>query len=81
MRDVVILGSTGSIGTQAIEVIDARPGQFGVVGLSAGGSSVELLADQVRRLRPRIVAVTDPKAAAALREQVSGVEVWDGPDA
>lgn len=81
VRDVVILGSTGSIGTQAIEVIDARPGQFGVVGLSAGGSSVELLADQVRRLRPRIVAVTDPKAAAALREQVSGVEVWDGPDA
>ena len=67
MRDVVILGSTGSIGTQAVEVIRQRPEQFGVTGLSAGGSSVELLLDQARELAPRVVAVSDPAAAAPWR--------------
>jgi 1-deoxy-D-xylulose-5-phosphate reductoisomerase len=47
MRDVVLLGSTGSIGTQALEVISEHPGQFRVVGLAAGGSSIALLAQQV----------------------------------
>ncbi|MGC3954141.1 MAG: 1-deoxy-D-xylulose-5-phosphate reductoisomerase [Propionicimonas sp.] len=81
MRSVVILGSTGSIGTQAVEVIRQRPGRFGVVGLSAGGSSVELLVRQARELTPRVVAVSDPAAAARVRDELPGVEVWDGPDA
>ena len=46
MRDVVILGSTGSIGTQALEVVAANPDRFSVVGLAAGGSQIELLARQ-----------------------------------
>lgn len=78
---MVILGSTGSIGTQAIDVIDARPQQFNVVGLSAGGSSPDLLTEQVRAMRPDVVAVADSQAAAELRARVPGVEVWDGPDA
>ncbi|MEN0071031.1 MAG: 1-deoxy-D-xylulose-5-phosphate reductoisomerase [Propionicimonas sp.] len=81
MRTVVILGSTGSIGTQAVEVITARPEQFTVVGLSAGGSSVDLLVAQARQLRPRVVAVSDPAAAASVRAALEGVEVWEGPDA
>jgi 1-deoxy-D-xylulose-5-phosphate reductoisomerase len=81
VRNVVILGSTGSIGAQAIEVVSSRPGQFGVIGLSAGGSSVETLAEQVRAVRPRLVAVSDPDAAVELRALVKGVEVWEGPDA
>ena len=43
MRDVVILGSTGSIGVQALEIIDANPGQFRVVALTAAGNNIDLL--------------------------------------
>jgi 1-deoxy-D-xylulose-5-phosphate reductoisomerase len=46
MRDVVILGSTGSIGVQALEVIASHPGQFRVVGLAAGSKNLEVLAKQ-----------------------------------
>ncbi|NLA28372.1 MAG: 1-deoxy-D-xylulose-5-phosphate reductoisomerase, partial [Propionibacterium sp.] len=80
MRNVVILGSTGSVGTQAVDVITTRPEQFNVVGLSAGGSSLDLLTDQVLALDPDLVALADPQAAASLRARVPGVEVWDGPD-
>lgn len=47
VRDVVVLGSTGSIGTQTLEVIAERRNEFRVVGLSAGGSDVGLLAKQI----------------------------------
>ena len=50
--DVVILGSTGSIGTQALEVIRANPGRFRVVGLTAGGSNQELYDAQVAEFAP-----------------------------
>ncbi len=80
MRDVVILGSTGSIGTQALEVIDTRRDRFRVVGLSSGGSTVEALIGQVRAFAPRVVAVADAAAAERVRRE-TGVEVWDGPDA
>jgi 1-deoxy-D-xylulose-5-phosphate reductoisomerase len=58
VRDVVILGSTGSIGTQALEVVAAHPDQFRVMGLAAGGSQIALLARQVLDSGPRMVAVT-----------------------
>ncbi|MDN5762111.1 MAG: 1-deoxy-D-xylulose-5-phosphate reductoisomerase, partial [Microlunatus sp.] len=58
MRDVIILGSTGSIGTQALEVVAAAPGRFRVVGLAAGGGQVELLARQALDVGVDIVAVT-----------------------
>ena len=47
-RDVVVLGSTGSIGTQALDVLAGRPERFRVVGLAAGGADVALLAAQAR---------------------------------
>ena len=81
MRQVVILGSTGSIGTQAIDVITSNPERFEVTGLAAGGSSVDLLLEQARTLRPRIVAVSDPDAADRVASQLPGIEVWAGPDA
>jgi 1-deoxy-D-xylulose-5-phosphate reductoisomerase len=59
-RDVVILGSTGSIGTQALDIIRRNPAQFRVVGLAAGGGNPELLADQVAEFRPAAVAVSRP---------------------
>jgi 1-deoxy-D-xylulose-5-phosphate reductoisomerase len=62
----LILGSTGSIGTQALEVIDANPDRFEVVGLAAGGGNPELLARQRAETGVTNVAVADAAAAAAL---------------
>ncbi|MGQ0574705.1 MAG: 1-deoxy-D-xylulose-5-phosphate reductoisomerase [Pseudonocardia sp.] len=80
-RSVVVLGSTGSIGTQALDVLGAHPARFTVTGLAAGGGDVELLARQVRRHGVRRVAVADRAAAVRLRGLVPGIEVLDGPDA
>jgi 1-deoxy-D-xylulose-5-phosphate reductoisomerase len=52
MRDVVVLGSTGSIGTQALDIVRANPDRFRVVGLTAGGSNLELFESQVDEFRP-----------------------------
>jgi len=60
---VLILGSTGSIGTQALEVIAANPDRFEVVGLAAGGGSPELLARQRAETGVTNIAVADPAAA------------------
>jgi len=73
---VLILGSTGSIGTQALEVIAANPDRFEVVGLAAGGADPQLLARQRAETGVRCVAVADPAAAAAI-----GETAYVGPDA
>jgi len=67
MRDVVILGSTGSIGTQALDVIVRNPDRFRVVGLAAGGDRVELLAQQALALGVEVVAVAQASAAQDLQ--------------
>lgn len=63
---VLILGSTGSIGTQALEVIAADPDRFEVVGLAAGGSNIELLRRQISDTGVSRVAVADERAARVL---------------
>jgi 1-deoxy-D-xylulose-5-phosphate reductoisomerase len=80
-RSVLVLGSTGSIGTQALDVIAARPDRFAVAGLAAGGGDVALLAAQAREHRVRRVAVADPAAARELRDLLPGADVLAGPDA
>ena len=67
VRDVVILGSTGSIGTQALEVVAAAPDRFRVVGLAAGGGQVELLARQALEFGVTSVAVTKATAVQDLQ--------------
>ena len=67
VRDVVILGSTGSIGTQALEVIAARPDEFRVVGLAAGGGQVALLAKQALETGAAVVAVAQATAVQDLQ--------------
>jgi 1-deoxy-D-xylulose-5-phosphate reductoisomerase len=62
-RDVVILGSTGSVGTQALDVVAANPERFRVVGLAAGGTQAELLASQVVDFDVPVVAVSREDAA------------------
>src|SRR5690625_4689366 len=69
-QSLVILGSTGSIGTQALEVLRAHPGRFNVTGLAAGGSDIATLATQIVELEPPAVAVANPNAVDALEEAV-----------
>jgi 1-deoxy-D-xylulose-5-phosphate reductoisomerase len=78
---VLVLGSTGSIGTQALELVARHPERFTVAGLAAGGGDVALLARQVTEHGVRRVAVADEDAARRLRDLLPGVDVLAGPDA
>jgi 1-deoxy-D-xylulose-5-phosphate reductoisomerase len=87
-REILLLGSTGSIGTQALDVVRANPDRFRVVGLGAGGSSaagVSLLARQAGEFGVPVVAVADAAAAGPLREALraagADARVLAGPDA
>lgn len=83
---VIILGSTGSIGTQGLDVIARHPERFTVTGLAAGGAHVGLLAEQAARFRVPQVAVYDAAAATPLREALDAAgarntTVQAGPEA
>jgi 1-deoxy-D-xylulose-5-phosphate reductoisomerase len=90
-RRVVLLGSTGSIGTQAIDVVDGAPHLFEVVALSAGGGNLELLASQAVHTGARAVGIAagDPlrlqeliaDAARAAGKPDYRPEIVAGPDA
>ncbi|MFC4896904.1 1-deoxy-D-xylulose-5-phosphate reductoisomerase [Streptosporangium amethystogenes subsp. fukuiense] len=67
VRSVVLLGSTGSIGTQSLDVIARNPDRFRVVALAAYGGRIDLLAGQAAEFRPDVVAVADPAAVPELR--------------
>ncbi len=71
-RDVVVLGSTGSIGTQALDLVRANPDRFRVVGLTAGGSNPELFERQVAELRPAYAGLGEEASveAAAMEADV-----------
>ena len=69
-REVVILGSTGSIGTQALDIIRRNPDRFTVTGLAAGGGNPALLARQAAEFGVPLVAVADESAAGAVTEAV-----------
>ena len=77
---VSIVGSTGSIGTQSIDVVLAQPDRFRVVAIAAQ-RSVELLAEQARALRPELVVIGDQSLAGELQSSVpSGTTVLAGPE-
>ncbi len=89
-RDVVLLGSTGSIGRQAEDVVRRAPERFRVVAVAAGGADPEGLAAQAARLRVEAVGVADPAAVPALRAALQALagerpgwspEVLAGPEA
>ncbi|AIQ53295.1 1-deoxy-D-xylulose-5-phosphate reductoisomerase [Paenibacillus sp. FSL R7-0331] len=78
MKKISILGSTGSIGTQTLDVVAMHPEQFTVEGLAAG-SNTDLLLEQVRRFNPRRVSVSTKQHADQLRSSLpSGVELYYG---
>jgi 1-deoxy-D-xylulose-5-phosphate reductoisomerase len=66
-RDLVLLGATGSVGTQALDVVRRNPERFRVVGLAGGGSRVELLAAQALEFGVEVVAVAQASAASDLQ--------------
>ena len=85
-RSVVLLGSTGSIGTQALDVIARHRDRFTVAGLSAGGAHVDLIVAQVLAFDVPAVAVADEAAGLAVRAALAeagraDVQVLAGPDA
>ncbi len=76
-RDVVILGSTGSIGTQALDIIRRNPDRFRVAALAAGGGNLDLLARQAVEFGAAAVAVATPAAAAQLQAALRALVTLD----
>ena len=73
MKAITILGSTGSIGTQTLDIVTHNPDKFRVVGLAAG-SNISLLAEQTRTFKPEIVALRDTKKLTEFKEAISSME-------
>jgi 1-deoxy-D-xylulose-5-phosphate reductoisomerase len=78
-RELVILGSTGSIGVQALEIVDANPSLFTVLAISAAGTNPELVIAQAKKYKVKVVGIT--KNADVIRAALPGVQVIDGPSA
>lgn len=78
-KRIVILGSTGSIGRQALDVIRMHSDEYEVVGLSAN-SNVELLEQQVNEFKPLYVAVGDEDRASLLEQHIPDLEVYKGQE-
>jgi len=78
---VALAGSTGSIGTQALDVIEAEADRFELSALGATGRQPEVIIEQARRYRPSVVAISDPDAARSIALELPGIEVRGGADA
>jgi 1-deoxy-D-xylulose-5-phosphate reductoisomerase len=74
MKTIAILGSTGSIGTNTLDIVERFPDKFRVAGLTARGND-ERLEDQIRLFKPRVVALADASAAARLRRRCASLPV------
>ena len=82
MKHIAILGSTGSIGKNALSVVETHADEFKVVGLAAN-RDVDTLEQQIRRYRPALVAVNEPTAAGILRARIrdiNGTEILAGTE-
>ena len=80
MRNVVLLGSTGSIGTSTIKVAEDLPDRIRLLGLAAGNNA-ELLLEQTRKHRPEAISIADPAKAKDLRDTLgTAVEVHSGAE-
>ena len=76
MRDIVILGSTGSIGVQALEIIEANPSLFRVIAITSAGSNPAAIIEQAKKFKVSVVGVTNN--ADSIREALPQVTVIDG---
>ncbi|MGG3494062.1 1-deoxy-D-xylulose-5-phosphate reductoisomerase, partial [Brevibacillus choshinensis] len=64
MKQIALLGSTGSVGTSTLNVVEQNPEEFSVVAMAAG-TNVDLLTEQVKKFRPQLVSVGNEQAATA----------------
>jgi len=78
-RELAILGSTGSIGVQALEIVEANPTLFSVVAITSAGSNPQLVIDQAKKFKVKVVGVL--KNADVIREALPGVQIIDGLNA
>jgi 1-deoxy-D-xylulose-5-phosphate reductoisomerase len=80
MKNVVLLGSTGSIGTSTVKVAEDLPDQIRLIGLAAGGNA-SLLLEQTRRHQPAVISIADPAKAAELGSTLgASTQVFSGPE-
>ncbi len=74
MKKISLLGSTGSIGVNTLDVIERNPESFQILAMSAG-SNVDLFAEQIRKFKPQVAALFDTKKIPALKERVADLDV------
>ena len=74
MKKISLLGSTGSIGTNVLDVIERNPEKFQILGMSAG-TNVDLFAKQIRKFKPRVVALFDTKKIPTLKERIADLDI------
>jgi len=74
MKTIIILGSTGSIGTNTLDIVQRFPDEFRVAGLTAG-NNIDKLEEQIRAFRPRVVAMSQDAAAVTLRQRCADLSV------
>ena len=74
MKNITILGSTGSIGTQTLEIVEAYPDKLKVVALAAG-NSVDKIEEQVRKFMPKYAVMWTEEAAATLKQKIADLDV------
>ena len=79
MKNVVLLGSTGSIGTSTAKVAEDLPEDIRLVGLAAGGNDA-LLAEQAKQFQPELVSISSPEKAEELRSKLDGIRVASGEE-
>jgi 1-deoxy-D-xylulose-5-phosphate reductoisomerase len=79
MKDLVILGSTGSIGVQALEIVEANPSLFRVLAISSAGNNPALIVEQAKKFKVPVIGVT--KSADLIKSALPDATVIDGPDA
>jgi 1-deoxy-D-xylulose-5-phosphate reductoisomerase len=73
VKAITLLGSTGSIGTQTLDIVAQYPDQFRIVGLAAG-RNITLLAQQIRQFRPQIVAISDSSQLSELKAAIADID-------
>ena len=74
MKDIIILGSTGSIGIQTIDIIRNNPDKFNLVGISCN-SNIEILREQIEEFKPKVVAIVDEDRARLIKSEFDNLEV------
>jgi len=79
MKKIAILGSTGNVGTQTLDVVDQYPDKFEIIALSANGN-IELLKQQIEKYKPKFVGVADKEKAKELEKKID-IPVFSGEEA